>query len=173
MNRFVFFYIFLFSVLISCSNLNENYYKYRCVGRELNIDSLTFSSLTDNGEKVERYKIVSYIDSLHCFGCMLRLDQRKSFLIELESIKNSNIDYVLVLNTKNREAIDRLKKIYKFDYKIILDSLNTFSMVNSFIPKSAFYKTFLLDSNNIIECIGSPIFIEKYREYYINKFLRN
>ena len=63
--------------------------------------------------------------------------------------------FIFVVHSSDFKRFDAEVSFYKFDYPIIYDYHNSFDKLNKFPP--APYRTFLLDKDNKVQLIGSPI----------------
>ncbi len=109
------------------------------------------------------YKIFVYIDSIGCTSCQLGLLEWKSII---DSCYQQQIDigFIFAVHSSNYRQFDGEVRFNKFDYPIIYDYHNRFDKLNHFPP--APYRTFLLDKNNKVQLIGSPINNPKMWELY-------
>ncbi len=100
------------------------------------------------------YKIFTYIDSIGCTSCQLGLPQWKALI---DSCKQQQLDvsFLFAVHSSDFEYFGHEVRFNEFDYPLIYDYKNRFDKINHFPPSP--YRTFLLDKNNKILLIGSPI----------------
>jgi hypothetical protein len=128
-------------------------------GKEILIPSdITFKSLGRDTASFflwnKPYKIFTYIDSIGCTSCQLGLSEWKAF-IDSCSQQQIDIGFIFAVHSSNYRQFTGEVRFNEFDYPIIYDYHNSFDKLNKFLP--APYRTFLLDKNNKVQLIGSPI----------------
>jgi len=128
-------------------------------GREILIPSdITFKSLGHDTVSCflwsKPHKIFTYIDSIGCTSCQLGLLQWSALI---DSFRQQQIDigFIFAVHSSDFEHFDNEVRLNYFDYPIIYDYHNRFEKLNQFPP--APYRTFLLDKDNKVILIGSPI----------------
>lgn len=114
-----------------------------------------------------QYVIVSYIDSIGCTNCKLRLPVWEAFINQLYSICPGKVSTFLFLHPKDRKELVHILARDKFSYPICIDEKDSFNKLNQF-PTDMTFQTFLLDENNKVLAIGNPIHNPKIRELYLN-----
>ena len=108
------------------------------------------------------YKIFVYVDSVGCSSCQLGLQAWKG-IVQNHSRK-IDLGFIFVVHSSNFNRLDTDVLILDFDYPIIYDYNNYFDKLNNFPP--APFRTFLLDKDNKVLLIGSPIGnIEMWEKY--------
>ena len=100
------------------------------------------------------YKILTYIDSIGCSSCQLRFSEWE-ILINSCKLQKLDVSFLFVVHSSDFINFDKEIRFYGFDYPIIFDYKNQFDKFNHFPP--APYRTFLLDKDNKVQLIGSPI----------------
>ena len=109
------------------------------------------------------YKIFTYIDSIGCTSCQFSLFDWK-FLIDSCYRQQIDVGFIFVVHSSNFRQFNRDVRFSFFDYPIIYDYNNDFDKLNNFPP--APYRTFLLDKDNKVLLVGSPIGnIEMWEKY--------
>lgn len=100
-------------------------------------------------------KILVYIDSTGCTDC--RIHDLRAWKNYLEDI-NHRIDLIFIFQTKDLRALERMVNLINLDPKnVFYDTENVFEKQNTFL-KDLDYTTFLLDTNNRILLIGTPLY---------------
>ena len=105
-------------------------------------------------------KLVIWYDSLLCNSCQ----------ISKMSVWNAKVAYadslaqwfsIIYLFTPKKEEANKINialKADKFDYPIFIDQNGTFVKQNPNLPKSRELHSFLLDKNNRVKLVGSPLY---------------
>lgn len=111
------------------------------------------------------YKILTYIDSIGCFQCNLRLNEWKPFIKQLEdTFPECNV--LFFIHPTNRKSIEHLLKTENFDHPVCIDEKDSINWLNHF-PVEIQFQTLLLDKENKVLAIGSPIQNPKIKELYL------
>jgi hypothetical protein len=100
------------------------------------------------------HKIFTYIDSIGCTSCQLGLPQWKQ-LIDSCIRQYVDVHFVFVVHSTNYRQFGQELRLNDFTYPVIYDRHNDFDKLNHFPP--APYRTFLLDKDNKVLLVGSPI----------------
>ena len=100
------------------------------------------------------FKILTYIDSIGCTSCNMNLYSWKG-INQLCRQEQFDVGFIFVVHSSNYNSFDADVIMYSFDYPIIYDYNNDFHKLNNF--PSAPYNTFLLDKENKVLLVGSPI----------------
>jgi len=100
----------------------------------------------------KQYKIFTYIDSVGCIGCQFDLYNWKRLI---ESCGDFRVNFVFVIFSSDYEFLERALNAFHFNIPVIYDYNDEFNKTNHFPP--APYRTFLLDKENKVQLIGSPI----------------
>lgn len=116
------------------------------------------------------YSIVTYVDSIGCISCKLKLDRWTSFIQDLDSVTSLNVPVYFFLHTSNTKSMINVLKQYKFNYPVCIDEKNSFNLLNHF-PVDMNFQTFLLDKNKKIVAIGNPVLNPKIKDIYLNIIL--
>ena len=114
------------------------------------------------------YKIITYVDSLGCTNCKLQLERWKTFMQEVDSIKNVSVPFVFVFHPKNVKELRNILRGHAFDYPVFFDEKDDFNALNRF-PDDMMFQTFLLDKDNKVQVIGNPVLNPQVKELYIGK----
>ena len=110
------------------------------------------------------YKIVSYIDSIGCLSCKLKLAEWNSFIEQLDSVNDVSI--LMYFHPHNKREITYLLKKDHFNLPVCIDEKDSLNKLNKF-PMFDEFQTFLLDKNDKIMAIGNPIHNPKIKELYL------
>ena len=113
------------------------------------------------------YKVLIFIDSLGCTSCKLQLERWKNFISYVDSIADRRIPFYFILQGDKIDQLRYAMKKTSFDYPICIDKDNLFDELNSF-PQKIMFQTFLLDSDNRVKVIGSPVYNLGIRDLYLD-----
>ena len=111
------------------------------------------------------FTILTYVDSIGCTGCKMKLPLWKNFLNSLDSIGDGNFQFIMMVYPSDITELKYLMKRDDFDYPVYLDADNKVSKDNSFPDKTAF-QTFLLDRNMKVTAIGNPTYSSEIAKLY-------
>ena len=117
---------------------------YKILGRDTICDHLW----------AKPFRVFTYIDSVGCTSCQLQLQEWKE-LINFCKQQSIDISFVFVVHSSDFTKFTNDVKLYKFKEPIVYDYENQFHQMNKFPPYP--YRTFLLNSKNQVQLIGSPI----------------
>ncbi len=112
-------------------------------------------------------KILVYVDSIGCTSCRLGLSQWKEKIDTCRSVY-PDVGFLFVIHSDNYKKFEREVRFSELDYPIIYDYRDEFHKLNKFPPDP--YRTFLLDKNNKVLLIGSPIHNPKIWELFKKTF---
>lgn len=126
----------------------------------IKIDSLLMSN----------FKILTYLDSIGCTSCKLKLHEWKKMIYELDSVANGSVNVLFFMYPKDKKEIIYLLKRDNFDYPVCIDEADYLNQLNHF-PSDGRFHTFLLDQNNKILAIGNPVDNLKVKELYMKIIL--
>ncbi|MDR1122068.1 MAG: hypothetical protein LBM08_14310 [Dysgonamonadaceae bacterium] len=171
MNRILFVPVFL--LLISCQMFRKKNtekivrewqrkeilippkVEYKILGRDTLCSDLWY----------KQHKIFTYVDSIGCTSCQLGLPEWK-MLIDSCSQQQMDVGFIFVIHSSNFRQFSLEVQFNGFDYPLIYDYHNSFDRLNHFPPTP--YRTFLLDKNNKVLLVGSPVNNQKMWELYKN-----
>jgi hypothetical protein len=129
--------------------------EYKIMGRD--------TLCTDLWDKA--YKILTYVDSAGCTSCQLGIPQWQQIMNICES-NDIDVSFLFVVHSNNYEDFGYELLLDNFNYPIIYDRQNRFYELNHFLPYP--YRTFLLDKDNKVILIGSPINNPQMLQLYMN-----
>ncbi len=115
-------------------------------------------------------KVVVYINAEGCTSCRMKgLPNWYGFFKETDSIcakKSGNLEYVFIFNTKHDDPeLRSYLTQYNFPKAVVCDEAGEFEKAN-LLPEDGELHVFLLDGNDNIKIVGSPIYNLKMREHY-------
>ena len=112
-------------------------------------------------------KIVTYVDSIGCTSCKLRLPAWKEFIDVVDSLCQDSVQFLFFFYPQKKAEIYRTLRIERFDYPVCIDEDDSLNKLNKF-PSDMAFQTFLLNKNNGVVAIGNPVHNPKVRELYLN-----
>ena len=105
-------------------------------------------------------KLIAWYDSLGCASCRVgKMSDWDNIVAYADSL--SQWFSVIFLFTPKEEHLQRMKlalQTDKFDYPVFIDRHATFIKQNPNIPKHPQLHSFLLDKNNKVVIVGSPLY---------------
>lgn len=111
------------------------------------------------------YTIFTYVDSVGCTGCKMRLQLWREFLNSLDSISNSDVRFVMVADGADRQDLNYLTKRDRFEHPIYVDDDHYVGQRYTF-PEKVALQTFLLDKDRKVMSIGSPVYSPEIERMY-------
>jgi len=102
----------------------------------------------------EPYKILTYVDSIGCSSCKMGLHFWEA-IAEIFKHEKLNVPILFVIHSTDYDLLSQELIENNFNFPVIYDYNNLFEKLNHFPP--APFRTFLLDKNNIVQLIGSPV----------------
>ena len=154
-----FYCCILLSCLCVCSCSTDSPEKrYRQILQEFQGKQIQFPDELGGNPLSENYDfiILAYIDSASCTTCRMRLSQWNEFLVRIEDETENDVGFVMVLNSSEDDELLSNIKFHRFTRPILFDSLDAYNQLNHF-PSESSCQTFLLNSDNRILAIGSPV----------------
>lgn len=116
------------------------------------------------------FKILTYIDSTGCTSCQFGLHAWRG-IIQLCRQQQLDVGFIFVVHSGDFRHFDADVLLYSFDYPIVYDYHDDFDKLNHFSP--APYRTFLLDKENKVQLIGSPIGNPQVWDLYLETIKTN
>ncbi len=115
-----------------------------------------------------KFKLVVYTDSIGCSSCVVsKMYLWNSFIEKSELYKDKlKIYYILSPRKQHIKRVRTALSMVDFDYPILLDTLGEFEKLNPHLPKNKALHTFLLDENNNVILVGSPLHNKKIEEMF-------
>lgn len=118
-----------------------------------------------------KYKILVAIDSAGCTDCKLHLFDWMQLISVIDSTERKHLSFLFIAYQKNFAELELISKRDKFNYPIFYDFENKLQLTNH-LPKNHKYRVFLLDEENRVKVIGSPLFNKRILWMYF-KTIRN
>ena len=166
-----FFVLLVIVFVISCrNNKSANKIVNEWQGKEILIPDSGFTYNVLGNDTTPRmdlwdkpYKILTYVDSIGCSACQMGLYNWRVLIDSCEQFQ-LDVSFLFVIHSLDYEKLGSDVKFSEFSYPLIYDYQNSFDKINHF-PQPP-YRTFLLDKNNKVQLIGSPINNPKMWELY-------
>lgn len=111
------------------------------------------------------FTIFTYVDSIGCTGCKMKLQVWREFLNSLDSIANTDVRFVMVVDGGDMHELTYLIKRNGFDYPLYVDTDHSLAQRYTFPDKVAL-QTFLLDKDCKVTSIGSPVYASEIERMY-------
>ena len=152
----------IYIILFSCSYLESKEDARTIVKKWLNQEITLLDSINTTSQDSlwqfmlkKEFKILTVRDTNICTECILKLYDWGKLIREIDTI-SQNTSFLFVVHAKDYDIVNSWIKKNKFSYPIFYDYTNKMNILNKF-PKNPQYQTFLLDKDNKILLIGSPI----------------
>lgn len=113
-----------------------------------------------------KYRIVTYVDSIGCMSCKLKLFKWKELIRITDSLTEYSTPYLFYFHPKDLKELRYILKRDAFDYPVCIDLQDEFNKLNRF-PSDYTFQTFLLDAQNKVVAMGNPIHNPKVKELYL------
>ena len=113
------------------------------------------------------YKVFTYVDSIGCMSCKLKLSEWNDFMSMVDSLYPNTVSYQFIFQPYKIGELQLMLKREKFSAPICIDKKGKFEDLNEF-PKNASFQTFLLDEKNKVLAVGNPINNVKIKELYLD-----
>lgn len=111
------------------------------------------------------FTILTYVDSTGCTGCKMKLPLWKEFLNTIDSTHDSDVQFLMVVDSSGIEELYHNLQCDGFDYLVYLDAGNKISKSNIF-PEKIVLQTYLLDKSKKVMAIGNPLYSSKIASLY-------
>ena len=113
-----------------------------------------------------KYKIVTYIDSLGCASCKLKLPAWRNLIQQLDTM-GLDVPILFFLHPFDSRGLRAILRRDNFNYPICMDIEDKLNKENNF-PADINFQTFLLDKQNRVLAIGNPVHNHKVKELYFS-----
>lgn len=160
---------FIGLALWSCSSETDAYAKLvsEWQGREIVFPNIMTDVLT--GDTIDLsdadFTILTYVDSIGCVSCRMKLPLWKEVINSLDSISDATINVLFIVNSNDKSMMSYILKRDSYDYPVYLDKGNSFGIINGISENTSFH-SFLLDKYNNVLAIGNPALNNKITSLY-------
>lgn len=152
-------FVLLLMMFFSCTRNAEK----ETIVKDLLTKEFNFCGMSNHNSS--DYMIVSYIDSVGCVKCKLKLNEWKILKEELNT-KGKAIQIVFIAHASVMKDLQLLLKSADFyPDKIVSDVGNQIQLRNK-IPNDFVLQTFLLDEASKIILVGNPVHNTKIKDLY-------
>lgn len=156
-------------VLWSCHSEKSDYERIvsEWQGRQILLPNVMADILTGNTIDMNDadFTILTYVDSIGCTGCKMKLPLWKEFLGSIDSNCESDVQFLMVVDPSGIEELNYNLKREDFDYPVYLDKENRISKTNLF-PDKTLLQTFLIDRNKKVIATGNPLYSSEIARLY-------
>lgn len=118
------------------------------------------------------YKVVTYIDSIGCTSCKLQLPRWKELMAEVDSLTGGRVPFLFYFHPKDIKELQFLTNRDEFIYPVCFDGKDDFNRLNH-LPSETMFQTFLLDRENRVIALGSPVQNPKVTKLYLDLIKEN
>lgn len=144
---------------ISCSNkpMEKEIERFMGTKVELRLDSMVCMS-RGNLYRNTCYHYVSYVDSFSCSDCAI--NHFSDWVSFEKQASDLNVECLFVVAPKRNEinhVMEKLRDDTLLVRNVYVDTLAIFEKVNPSLPQNKLLHTFLLDNDNHVVLVGSPI----------------
>lgn len=157
-------------LIVSCSQTNSSrvaeiveFWQGREILLPLNMTDVLTGDSIDFADA--DFSIITYVDSIGCTGCKMKLPIWKEFLNSIDDISDSDIRFLMAVNSSDVKELLYQLKSNSFHYPVYLDTENKIYDTNKF-PDEATFRTFLLDRKGKVVAVGSPVYSEEIGRLY-------
>ena len=105
------------------------------------------------------------MDTVGCTSCQLQLERWLDWVDCLKNKSSYSVSYLFDFYPKNTEELVDLLRFYDFSVPVCIDETDRLNQLNKF-PAGGKFHTFLLDRDNKVVLVGSPVNNENIAELY-------
>lgn len=113
-----------------------------------------------------KYKIITYADSIGCISCKLKLLEWKKFMLTVDSLCPDSVQFLFFFCPNRGIDIYQELRMKKFNYPVCIDKEDELNKLNHF-PSNTVFQTFLLDKENKVLVVGNPVHNSKIKDLYL------
>ena len=112
------------------------------------------------------YKILVYTDSVGCTSCKLQLPKWKRMIAEVDSLTGGRVPFLFYFHPKDPKELRFFLRRDNFTYPVCFEDDDYLNRLNRF-PSDMTFQTLLLDKDNKVVAIGSPVLNPKIKDLYL------
>ena len=112
------------------------------------------------------YKILVYTDSIGCTSCKLQLPKWKRMIAEVDSLTGGRVPFLFYFHPKDPRELRFYLRRDNFTYPVCFEEDDYINRLNRF-PSDMTFQTLLLDKENKVVAIGSPVLNPKIKDLYL------
>lgn len=113
-------------------------------------------------------KLIVYTDSVGCSSCTVGKMYLWNSFVKYARQYGGRLKYYYILSPRKQD-LNKVRIALKgsaLEYPVIIDTLGEFGKQNSHIPQNKALHTFLLDENNDVVLVGSPLYNKEIEELF-------
>ena len=112
------------------------------------------------------YKILVYTDSIGCTSCKLQLPKWKRMIAEVDSLTGGSVPFLFYFHAKDPKELRFYLRRDNFTYPVCFEEDDYINRLNRF-PSDMTFQTMLLNKENKVVAIGSPVLNPKIKDLYL------
>ena len=112
------------------------------------------------------YKILVYTDSIGCTSCKLQLPKWKQMIAEVDSLTGGRVPFLFYFHSKDPKELRYYLRRDNFTYPVCFEEDDYLNRLNRF-PSDMTFQTLLLNRENKVVAIGSPVLNPKIKDLYL------
>ena len=112
------------------------------------------------------YKILVYTDSIGCTSCKLQLPKWKRMIAEVDSLTGGRVPFLFYFHPKDPKELRFYLRRDNFTYPVCFEEDDYINRLNRF-PSDMTFQTLLLNKENKVVAIGSPVLNPKIKDLYL------
>ena len=112
------------------------------------------------------YKILVYSDSVGCTSCKLQLPKWKRMIAEVDSLTGGSVPFLFYFHPKDPKELRFYLRRDNFTYPVCFEEDDYINRLNRF-PSDMTFQTMLLNKENKVVAIGSPVLNPKIKDLYL------
>ena len=168
------FWIMCLWLLASCSESREeamlrlvNEWKDKSVIIPVrSVFTVQGKDVVDFNYRDAEYKILVYTDSIGCTSCKLQLPKWKRMIAEVDSLTGGRVPFLFYFHPKDPKELRFYLRRDNFTYPVCFEEDDYINRLNRF-PSDMTFQTLLLDKENKVVAIGSPVLNPKIKDLYL------
>ena len=168
------FWIMCLWLLASCSESREeamlrlvNEWKDKSVIIPVrSVFTVQGKDVVDFNYRDAEYKILVYTDSVGCTSCKLQLPKWKRMIAEVDSLTGGSVPFLFYFHPKDSKELCFYLRRDNFTYPVCFEEDDYINRLNRF-PSDMTFQTMLLNKENKVVAIGSPVLNPKIKDLYL------
>lgn len=168
------FWIMCLWLLASCSESREeamlrlvNEWKDKSVIIPVrSVFTVQGKDVVDFNYRDAEYKILVYTDSVGCTSCKLQLPKWKRMIAEVDSLTGGRVPFLFYFHPKDPKELRFYLRKDNFTYPVCFEEDDYINRLNRF-PSDMTFQTLLLNKENKVVAIGSPVLNPKIKDLYL------
>jgi len=169
------FVLFTISLFCSCTTYRLTREIEEFTGQQINISKDWHTVWKGKDTLLYRFseapvKLVIWFDSLSCASCQIvRMYEWNNIIAYADSFeKRFHIIFLFTPNSEDLYETSLMLKRISFGYPVFIDQEKNFVKQNPKLPRNRQLHSFLLDKNNKVVLVGSPLYNPSLWKLYQN-----